>query len=728
MRRQGMIVPIVLVVVVIMALLGVVLMSVSTSEYSQSALVGYGLRARELAHAALVEANAAVYDHLNAPGTRSPDWHTELFNQAKARAETDRGVLLLQDLKALNLVPRSTALAQAAGGQLVSASVEFLGFKPISYTSNELFRQPAAFYSFNVMDPQPPPPPREYSGFYRVRVRARFGKIERNFSEVHDVKIVQVTPPAREFALFANLPTTDGAGASQVGGSDYIFQDLNRGGRFRVYPKGEGRIFVRGPLVVETEGWPAGDGNGDGEPDPTSAGYSGNDWHGWRAVPATRDGIMPRVMVVAAMGPRRPEKTSRRRPFIDIPLTGSLGAALGDDPGFYILDGQRWYCETQERHGRSFSILGDASDNDREVYRGVVTKMGANSRQVISSSDGLIAGSNYGGPPGSDDDRWVVEPEGGLLGLYNLVDYSYSKWKIPFTPIKFEKYSVRVAGQALARFGMHWEKKQVQSLANAFFSALFEAGSMVLMASGIGGFALPMVSAVIGPALITISPVALGTLAGAIGASLTRPDGFQQLGTLDGNNAAGSFPPGYRLLRRSITRYYPFKKLEMMSAVQADQPLVLDGVLAFEDMSCARPFNYRGAGYVYSDNQVTAPTISGPILPANANDDYLTLFYEGPYQNAHVGQHPLNVAPAPGIPDTGLTASVYSTQGIKTTGRVTINGNLTVGFVNKSKNADDTSVRVQYRPSRLLKAAAEYDSGKWHVSAVSHRTCQVIDR
>src|SRR5437868_15547362 len=99
-KRSGSIIPLVILCLVVMAILGVVLLSNATSQYMQTAKVAVQLKLREIVLAGMEEAQAAAYDRLNRPpasGQQPPPWHTELM--AALRTDAPRGVLVKHDLK-----------------------------------------------------------------------------------------------------------------------------------------------------------------------------------------------------------------------------------------------------------------------------------------------------------------------------------------------------------------------------------------------------------------------------------------------------------------------------------------------------------------------------------------------------------------------------------------------------------------------------------------------------
>jgi hypothetical protein len=753
--RHAMIIPMVIMALVIMSILGVVLMSSSTSEYAQSALVAYGLRARELAIAALEEAQGSVYDLLNRPDpVPDPAFRQRVFDACAAAAGSgNRGpVMPAIDLMAGGFVRRALALAGASGGTIAKAEAELLGFRPVEYSRDsggvDAFRVQDSFYTDpdGKLDPPGEPdrvaPPREFVGYVRIRVEARFGKVSRLLSQVHDVKIVQAVPPAREFVVFSALSTFRG----QPGGppsDDYGNQDLNQGGALKIFANGRGRIFLRGPYTLETEGergnWTRGAGGA--QPRLTNE-YFDDRWHGWKMIPALRDGIVSRAgppIINFGLPAARPDSRSGWRvlPGGIRLLIGGLGVVLDDDPGYYILDGQKWYCETRGGvNPRSFSICGEpVVGAGLNLFRGVVVKNSGGNRAPIGDVLAVWPGSDVNGLPdlGGNEDLLTVEPEGALIGRYNVARYTYDQ--IDFLLGTYERYRLHRDGTAAGRYGIHWEPRREESywsrlvgdlLAQGMRIALFAAAPMLPL-SGLEIFIIGVVTGITATDMSTMLLNALGLGPGRLGG----------LTNVETSRVRKALPPDFRPLSRMVTRRYP--SLAMLPPLLRPGPppvLVLDGVLGFDNLSAVVPFFYRGKGFMFTE-AIVPPRMPAPISPvarqgltaANNTMDYLTIYHGAPGENAYLGGSMLNIEPSGGASSGTVVASVFSTQGVRSSRRVVIQGNLVCGYVNKSRIPSSGTVHVKYQPGRLSAAdRAQYRDGRWHVIALSHRPCHVHDR
>lgn len=727
LKRSGMVIPMVVICLVVMAILGVVLIGNATSQYMQTAKVAASLKVREVLLAGLEEAQALAYDRLNrpprppAPGAAAPPlpiWHTELLAAIQRSGDAPRGVLVRHDLKAENLLPRTMAIASALGCAITSASVELLGFKRLSVDSRGLFEDGRIYYRDpdRVLDPPEQDakftPVKEWIGSLRVRLTVRWDRTQRTMSRVSDVKVIDVSPVAREFALFSFLSSSRQQD-NGPGTDDYYKQDLRQGGPVRLFAHAAGRIFVRGPFLVDTVGFPRGQG---GPSPPRSQSYwpiVENEWWGWSTIPANHDGLMTRsgpAIVNLGMPPMRPDSSASTRWFVGL-VTGRLGSAwvdwFNDDPGHYILDRQRWYCESTDSDRSIFSVWGDPKNGRMEPFRGVLVYYPENRRRnrpgdtsPPADSRRLYLGNSINRPT-HENERWVIEPEGGLYATYNVVDYHGWNW---IADIK-QAYELAQRGQVVGKLGLHWERRYTLSWVRQFVTDLLRGGVII------GPFHL--IPAMLIPRHVAESLAV--TLASWVGVDWSGRNTLTDVARFTPDSLANAFPPGYRPPARTVTRRYP--RLQDLVVRLRQQPMLLDGVLQFEDMSCNRPIAYVGRGMFYSE-QRTAPSLTAPISPPAHPDpsSYLTVHHEGPVQQAHGGAAMLNLRAA-GAGQT-VNAAIYATQGVKPAVPITLNGNLTCGYLNKAQIPGSARLDITYQPPTATGL----------VSAISPRTAICIDQ
>lgn len=711
--RSGMIIPVVTICLIVMAILGVVLMTNATSQYMQTAKAAAGLKMREIALGALEEATAVAYDRLSRPPTPSasaspPPWHKELLDALNATSAPG-GVLVKHDLKSEGLLPRTQAIVSSQQCEIASASVELLGFKRLSVESSGLFEDAKVYYrdpdgKLDLASDPKLNPVKEWIGSMRLRVTARSDRSSRTLTKVADVKVVDVAPPAREFVLFSFLS----ASKDQARGpesDDFYQNDLRRGGPVRLFAHGTGRIFVRGPFLVDTAGYPGGQG---GKRPPRTASYSPtaeNEWWGWHQVPSTHDGIVTRAgpaVVNFAIPPMRPDTRDEWRLFKGL-VTERLGSAFADwfddDPGYYILNGQRWYSESTTSDAQMLSIVGDPVNGQMEPFRGVLVTYENGQRTPHGSSEPLHQGASLSKPP-DEDKRWVVEPEGGLYGVYNVVEY-YGDTILKGT---YQEYSLTGKGRVIGRLGLHWEKCYELGWFNQFVIDLISGGTIF---APLGVIPTLLISRAVAEDVTT-------TLASWVGVDWSHRNMLTDLSGITPDRLTNALPPGYRPPARAQTRRYP--SLKGLVTRLGQQPVLLDGVIGFDDLSCDRPIAYVGRGMFYSE-QVSAPTLTAPISSPIPDDpvSYLAVHHAGPVAQAHRGGAMLNINPGSG---PTVNAAIYATQGVKPSGAVRINGSLTCGYLNKSQIPGGASLSVIYRPPPATPL----------VTAVSARTALALDR
>jgi hypothetical protein len=699
--RHGAIIPVVILALIVMAILGTWLMWQSTSNYSQMTRVAWSLRCREVLAAAMEEARAAAYDRLNrtmalrpAPGepAREPNlvWHAELLTALRrAGATIPRGVLVSHDLKREGLLPRTTAIASANSSEITSASAELLGFKRLSVDDNGLFEDGRIYYrdTDRKLDPAGADakftPPMEWVGTLRLRVTVRSGTHTRTLANVLDVKVVDINASAREFVLFSYLSSARGTEHGPTS-DEYLRWDLRRGGAMHLHGLSTGRIFVRGPFLVDTVGFT----NGTGGPvpeNPTTSNWN-TEWWGWGLVPATRDGIMERAgpaLVNFSMPPMRPDRTGRRRALVGL-VTGRFGSAwqewFNDDAGYYIKDGQRYFCESTDTDARIFSITGRPGAPN--LFRGLLVDYVERRRDVVGTSERFVRGSTLLRPPAYDEDRrYAIEPEGGLNGVYGVVRFAGDSYGFG----AYQYYRLTQLSAMQGRLGLHWERKYTTSWLEQFVTDLLRLPAVI----GTVG----LIPAALIPSSIA-QKVAVAVL-GFVGIN-ARPNVLTELSRIRPDEIANTMPPNYRPPARSVTRRHA--RFSALKGQREDGvPVVLDGIVAFEELDGTRPFKYGGRGVIYSESS-SAPSLVAPISPVRAGDPQasLVIHHEGPVPGAHEGRAMLNLRASRG--GNNVLASIYATQGVKPQGNVNIIGTLVCGYVNKSRFPTDASLDVHYRP------------------------------
>ncbi|MBI2944667.1 MAG: hypothetical protein HYY25_10745 [Candidatus Wallbacteria bacterium] len=751
-RRGGQVVPIVLICMVVMAILGIAVLFTGTSDYSQSALVVYGLRAQQLALAAQEEAQAALYDLFNSPVQPPPKLRLDLLKAIRNKVglndsgDVDSPINLLAD----GHVKRSVALAAASRGEIQLAQVRFYGFKRVKYTSAGLFGSEKEYYRdpFQKFDTAGLQTPEDFVGYYTVKVRAKYGKITRELTQTHDLKIVDVSPPARQFALFSYY-----SAATENGGPppDYGQKDLNEGGGLKVYAAGSGRVFIRGPFLIKARDVDTGAG---GKAPPTSESYPPEEgqterqnWHGWSAIPSIRDGIMERagpMLVNFGVTPRRPDQTSNWRPSPVQAVNSLVGSALRDvwlfnDAGWYIKVGSQqpqWYAGSRafdKNDPGAFSLVGEpeaAQPGSFSPFVGHLAKY-TDKREVVGTSlKWQRPDKAYWVEPDTDAEKdlnYSIEAEGGLIGEYNRIKFDRGT-----SYLVKEEYNVTVMpDKTRTNYGYRWEKSYTESWWDATVGDLVAVASFGLL--GVVGAAIT---------IGTVESLGLRPFAGA-----TPP---LDLSGVKPTDVTSTYPPGYRPFEMLATRRYASLK-GVIPAKDTKKPLVLDGVVWADDLTTETGFAYKGRGVLVSDGRSTIASdvkgvkVSLPIVPAmpagqdpkTNKDDWLTLVYlKDEKGKSHLGDHQIEFVLVPEVGDASgsvIHGSVMSLQGARPKeNAVEIAGNYVCGFPNKSKIPAKAKLNVHYNTTVLPgaddTADAKFGDGSWHVIAISPRLSGWYDR
>lgn len=295
-----------IVIAVLAGLMGVAAFALvfgGASDYAQTARVAAAERAEQLARSAVDEALGRIEAALGATGT-PPPWKDRLTDELDRAIESSHGSARPEDYRAIDfeldltgeLAATRALSASSRGASLAKARMRLHDFRPMAYPAADGFRDPAAYYREKVFgDLERDPVPRDFTGQLTLDVSVDASVAgqsgSRRLTVTHDVKVLDVTPPAREFTLFNYGPPPD---------ERYAYEDLNRGGVLAAFPKGSGRVFVRGPLFLEVED--ASDPASFGGPlrESSSVAYpevGKRDWHGWATIPSSRAVRMPNLIL-----------------------------------------------------------------------------------------------------------------------------------------------------------------------------------------------------------------------------------------------------------------------------------------------------------------------------------------------------------------------------------------------------------------------------------------------
>lgn len=721
MNRRGVVTPLVILVLVLTTVLALAITSASQTDYQQSALVGHGIRARELALAAAEEARAVV------AAAAAGEWKEELLAACAKQAGSLTDPLPPEDQRLLErdlALPAAAALVVAAGGELRQARATFTGFRHIGYGPDDLFLRDGAYYQApeetGLEAAGTRRAARDWIGYVRLDVKVAFGRAERGVSEIHDVKIVSLAPPAPEFGLCSWMANTDETARREA---------LVKGGAFHLFAGGQGRAYVRGPFDVATYGYK--DGTGGRSVGRATASLRPSTWWGWQAVPGPRAAVIPRENIgglpLSSPAQGRPEKESSS--IVYWGLGENLYQGLVDhDPGILLENGSQYVCESRrwDDRDRPFSLFGDPEvTGDFELPRTVWGHTNADgSLEWRGPGDQITGGDarvgNDATPPGSsENDRDGLYTEGDLRMTCRIAKLE-SGHTNPVREVLGDlvgslgdllpgeaHYSVSAPEERSWPYGLHHEFEREGSLWQAIARSFRFFLDVALILTGAG--------------VIDIGLMADGALseAGTIAVNaatkleeLTRQPA-QQLpagGSVDTSKVSKLLPPRWRPAGRAVTRRYR-SLAEVLE--KSGGALALDGVVECTALDAQEVLEYQGRGLLYTANPEAK--LPGRVMPVAATD-WLTIQHESSAEM-------LSFEPARADGDA-VRASVYASQGVRAEGRLEIQGNLTCGFINKSRIPRTGRVDVRYATDVLRGA---FDDADWYAVAVSNRICQSVE-
>jgi hypothetical protein len=771
--RLGVFTPIVLMVLTVFAILGIAYKSSSDSSYGQSAQVIYAMKASMLAAAALEEAQTVIYDKVNRP-ERYPlttEWKAELLGkveEAVKAKETGTGPIIFRSADSngwINLLTvqggvskvKDLARDLSAEADITECKVKFYGFRKIPYNAlGSMYDKESYYAQPQIDDGAKIWVPNDFIGYYTIRASGKSRGQTKSLAVTHDMKIVNVAPIGHEFSLFQMRDKKDDVE------NNYYETDLNKGGPFRVFSRGWGRVHMRGQLTVEAEGLPGGEGGyGPFDKDDSSKrkplspnflvpeNMTGDlAWDGWHVMPNPRAGVMKREGFVGSRAQARPHTTPSG--FVqtvvggltNAPIFSAAGSAytrLGADPGLYIPENQSWYTGFREPTGKEFSLVGNPKVTADKLaglstFRGLRFRMESGNQQPvdpqaywpiddIGTAPADHCGTRIWGPPSNLEANWYIAPEGNLRLKCKVVKFNHPgfNWadairlRNPFNlrynlePDDRNPHPGGVMAQQL--YAIHWEPVRTRGILDSVLDAV----------------------KAITPAFMFYNPAFLlfGALDPRAFFSQPVPAGAEELAR---GVPPKSLPLNFKgVYARAATRMY--QKANNIRSVKEARTggqaakLVLDGVIWARELKIEAPIDYLGKGILGSepnpdvttqDAVVTAPIkafrnreeeagANGSKKGTYPNDtdrftsnNYLTLVYQGASDNATSATQMITVKSRDAA--MMVDGTVFSTHGVKPDGgnkTLILFGNYICGLINKQKIADDSKVQVEYN-ERLL--------------------------
>ncbi len=793
-RRRGQLIPVVGVVLVIFGFMAFSYMFHSQTVTSVTGVAIYGLKAHQLALAAQDEASLVLKEKFDDGGSPGP-WKQELIDLLKDQNDGP-AVQIEKDLT--GELPEALSVIASQEGELMEAKLKLHGFHRLNYGSTDAYDSPDTIYHNDDVfddrndgeDPNKVNPPKDWVGFATVQIRVKVRGVERQVQMSHDVKLVDVSPMAREFTFFNWLPLTQEQAAQGLG-----MKSLNEGGRMIVWPNDVGRVMMRGPYRVITEGNPKGDGGTERRgrmrqnmsyPDPDDK------WIGWSAVPRLR-ALLYNSLAWPWGKNIRPKKDGLEvLAYLRIP-TISFVTLIAND---HVIDcnTQKFFTATTEVGNQKFSIWGDPgngnvalppnadgnpTNNGFSMFRGArvkYDKRGNASAQGIHDSGAALGGGDNGDS---------IEPEGlGLFGLYkmasfrNVASLKICLYYIPPLEWLVDGFMIRCipapgcpgiglatltspgnldANNVLsvsggdyqeAPYGLRYMEKESIPIWASLLSAAIEFVASYAAGSTLGG---NVGSGFVGGTAFgtwgNITMSGIGSFMNFAGSQLATnmlvqssmsavsPTLGGQLPTsADLANVApqGIFPPKFRPHLRGATRIHP----NLAEALNEDGSLLtLDGVVAVEAMpqDQAATFKYKGRGVLYTatdGNDANKNPFLGDIGPENPDEDWMTFSF-----------HAMRSPPPPDGGDcqvklnsNQLEMTLYSQEGVTMESQSALFGNLVTMTPNKHRIPDGAQFDVFYNWKRLAPAAhqgpdpAQWNDGTWKRVSVSPKVSGYYDR
>ncbi len=713
--RSGMMFPAVLTALMVFGIVGMSLFFTGTSEYQQTAVVTYGLVANQLAMGVIDEVRAVVYDRVNNIDPDVAIWRPEVIQAARAGGTLEKPLV--------DELIDSKAAVEEMKGELVDAKVTFVGFRPIKYATLDTYDRDNVYYHDSKLDSEPviapgsPNKPRDFTGYYKIEVAVRFGRALRYYNLAHDLKIVDTSPPAREFPLFAfNVFRPDQ--------EDYLKKSMNEGGPMNVYANDVGRIFIRGPYFLNVGDHKDGIGGSSPPGEAKQSILNNGDWWDWSLYPVFHEGLEG-----GTWNRRDPGRPQSKNKSFKLSLN-FLGFESSGDPGMSMSNGQSWFIGNVDYpQNTNFSIFGDGNAGRWHAFRG------RKGREVDGKITGEDAYTQGVGPllSGGGSEGEVVLPEGnGLVASYNVARFSTWTFKIVF--VKFRGYKVKVdRGKTISTlYGIRYEKKRKG--ANGLVGTILDVVGGVALGSGIGGLAE---GAGFGEIFATVGQSVLeGTAAGAAAGFLFPVDGLPPTGVAADDllriSEKGYWPPNFKPYTRAATRNYD----TVLDALGGeDRPLLLDGTIMVDALDYDQPLRYRGKGILscFTDGiQSIEAKLPGGVMrdmndPVGANS-YLTVAFMTPADPTS-DEAMLQL----GMPEPGRAneATFMVAGGIKPLQpKTTVQGGLVCLAINKDKIGTGESLEILYDREKLANAAlgGTYDREQFVMTSVSPKIAGFSDR
>jgi len=686
-KRKGIVVPLVIASLTLLFILILVLSRGSSDAYRQTALIHHRTHARFMAMAAIEEGHDILWNLLSNP-LKAGKERIELMGSVLGGGEFE--IDLLPKMKFSKSLERgqkkSSSAKKTAITALIEATARFHDFRLIRYSAGEAYRSPTAFYVSPDGEAGGKPSAGEqgthpdFFGFVTFTVKAQHGIVTKTVQESRPVKIVDMTPMGKEYAVFEMEPSQS--------------QSLNEGEGFYVEGNDDGRIRMIGPYLLDVEGKPDGEAMGRGRYQDSVGGYSYPDWAGdkWfddSFVPGPK-GLSTCPWFGTNGG--RPVMKSGLCATIPIPIPlpccpHPLALPVDYVAQFANPASQEWVSGVIEKDTQNFSLHGVDGDTR---FKGLIYQRGGKYEEAMGITE------DWDPEKGEE-----VRHEGVIIGNYQTHKIRTIRMMItiPATPPDYMCAYTWFGGEGSPVqdiYALKGDEEPEVDWAGVLISGILDvagglttAGSTAFKAGGMQAY---------------------GAIAKSIGQQLVAQAILNPNGTTVGDGSSlnpdtipNTFPSGFRMIHRAAVRRFA----TMDEALWKKRKLLLDGVFWVDDLTTNKDLKYIGKGTLASFGGEMAPAASiRKMEPQKEDRDFLNLWY-------------LNAAERSALKVDApyLMASVYSLSSIQPGQSLVLLGNLMTSRVRKEDFSEDLA--VSYWNAKLSEPDEEEYKKEYRIISLS---------
>jgi hypothetical protein len=662
-QRKGIVVPLVISSLTLLFILILVLSRGSSDAYRQTALIHHRTHARFMGMAAIEEGHDVLWNLLSNP-LKAGKERVELLGSVLGGGEFE--IDLLPKLKYSKTLEQGQKKSNTSKDSpitaLYEASARFHDFRLIRYSAGEAYRTPTAFYtspdgeaggkaSAGEQGTHP-----DFFGFVTFTVKAQHGIVTKTIQETRPVKIVDMTPMGKEYAVFEMEPSQS--------------QSLNEGEGFYVEGNDEGRIRMIGPYLLDVEGKPDGEAMGWMQWQDSVGGYSypgwaGDKWYDDAFVPSPKG--LSTCPFFGTNGGRPAMKSGGSvavTPYIPLPCCPNLLALPVDYVAqFANPASQEWVSGTLEKDTQNFSLQGVDGDVH---FKGLLYQRAGKYEEAMGITEDW--------DPEKEEE---IRHEGVIIGNYQThkirtirVTFPIQAWAVTLYICVYTWFGGE-GSPVQDIYALKGDEEPEIDWAGVVIGGLLDVAGG-LSAAGSAGWAAGGMQAV-------------GVAAKSVGQQLVAQAVLNPQGTTVGDGTSlnpdtipNTFPSGFRMIHRAAVRRFA----TLDEALWKKRKLLLDGVFWIDDLNTNKDIKYIGKGTLASFGGEMAPAPSIRILePQKEDRDFLNLWY----LNAAEGSAIKVDAPY-------LMASVYSLSSIQPQQSLVLVGNLMTSRVRKEDLTQDLAV------------------------------------